>query len=224
MHLIDCFIELFGYVSYMNKALPGEQPGFDRVKTDIAQLITRNQAICQSSAFSREDFELAQFAVFAWIDETILNSSWQEKNRWQSEQLQRTYFQTADAGELFFDKLNTLQPHQTQVREVYYVCLSLGFTGRYCNPGDEILLTQLRSSNLKLLAGAGFGQDGRAADILFPEGYQDGDAPDLGPKRKFFNIGTLVGGGVPVALLLFLFGVYRFVLNNVGENLINSIR
>jgi type VI secretion system protein ImpK len=117
-----------------------------------------------------------------------------------------------------------LQPQQTEVREIYYVCLSLGFTGRYCNPGDEILLNQLRASNLKLLTGAGFGQDAQAADILFPDGYPDGDMPEFGSKRKFFTIATLVGGGVPVALLLFLFGVYRFVLNNVGENLINSIR
>lgn len=224
MYLIDCFMELFGYVSYMRGSLPGEQPVFERVKSDISQLITKSQAHCSSSKLSQEDYELAQFAVFAWIDEAILNSEWQEKLRWQPEQLQRTYFQTADGGELFYDKLNVLQPHQLEVREIYFVCLALGFTGRYCNPGDEFLLNQLKASNLKLLGDNTFNVDDMAGVNLFPESYSDGTTPAFGAKKKFFNIGTLAGGSMPVILLVFLFAVYRFVLSNVGENLINSIR
>ncbi len=223
MHLIDCFIELFAYVCCMRETPPAEQHGFERVKADISQLITRSRERKTSSQFSQEDFELAEFAVFAWIDEAIMNSSWQEKRGWQSEQLQRTYFHTADAGELFFDRLNELQPHQRDIREVYYTCLALGFTGRYCHPGDEFLLNQLRISNLKLLGDFPLKENEIMEKKLFPEGYTDGTNLVSGQRMRFFSIATLAGGSIPVLLLVFLFFIYRFVLNNVGENLINSI-
>ncbi len=218
MRLIDYFIELFAYVSCMQESPSAEQPGFERVKTDISQLIIRSREKMARMQGSQEDFELAEFAVFAWIDEAMMNSRWSEKGRWQSEQLQRTYFRTADAGELFFEKLNQIQPHQTEVREVYYVCLALGFTGRYCHPGDEFLLKQLQASNLKLL-----GKTAISEGKLFPGGYADEMNADPGQKRRLFSITTLVGGGIPVMLVVFLFFIYRFVLSNVGENLINTI-
>ncbi len=223
MKLIDCFVELIAYVSYVLKSLPAEQPSYDRVKADIANLINKSHADSRSSQVSPQDYELAQFAVFAWIDESFLASQWQEKMKWQGELLQRSYFQTVDAGELFFDKLNDLQPHQLDVREVYYICLSLGFSGRFCNPGDDFLLTQLKSSNLKLLGGNVDSLASFKEEKLFPEAYHDGTGPDLTSKNKFFRLGSVLIASTPVILLALLFAIYRFSLDSVGENLIKSI-
>ncbi len=223
MNLIDCFIDLIAYVSYLIKSLPAEQPGYERVKADISELIAKSQAHCQSHQLSSSDFELAQFAVLAWIDEAVLSSQWQEKLKWQGEQLQRTYFQTVDAGELFFDKLNELQPRQLEVREVYYICLALGFSGRFCNPGDEFLLNQLKGSNLKLLGGSLENVDAIKDNLLFPEAYNDGSGPRIAVKRKLLSITTLFAASAPVLLFALLFVIYRFSLSNVGENLIKSI-
>lgn len=223
MKLIDCFVELIAYVSYVLKSLPAEQPNFERVKADITNLINKSQADSRSLQISPQDYELAQFAVFAWVDESFLGSQWQEKMKWQGEQLQRNYFQTVDAGELFFDKLNDLQPHQLEVREVYYICLSLGFSGRFCNPGDDFLLTQLKSSNLNLL-GTNVGSLASLKDKkIFPEAYHDGTEPDLTAQSKFFRLGSLLVASTPVILLALLFAIYRFSLDSVGENLIKSI-
>jgi len=223
MSLIDCFIELIAYVSYLIKSLPAEQPNYERVQADISELIAKSQSQYQSNQISSSDFELAQFAVFAWIDEVILSSQWQDKLKWQGEQLQRIHFQTVDAGELFFDKLNELQPHQLEVREVYYICLALGFSGRFCNPGDEFLLTQLKSSNLKLLGGRFETVDALKDTRLFPEAYSDGTGSGTVAKRKFLRFGTAFAATAPVILFALLFVIYRFSLSNVGENLIKSI-
>jgi type VI secretion system protein ImpK len=223
MNLIDCFIELIAYVSYLIKSLPGEQPGYERVKADISELIANSQSHCKSHQISSGDFELAQFAVFAWIDEVILSSQWQEKLKWQGDQLQRSYFQTVDAGELFFDKLNELEPLQLGVREVYYICLALGFSGRFCNPGDEFLLNQLKSSNLKLLNGDLATVDALKDKRLFPEAYSDGSGSGVTVKRRFLRLGTVLAAGAPVILLVLLFVIYQFSLSSVGENLIKSI-
>jgi len=223
MNLIDCFIELIAYVSYLIKSLPAEQPSYERVQADILELIGKSQSYCQSYQLSSADFELAQFAVFAWIDESILSSQWQEKLKWQGEQLQRIHFQTVDAGELFFDKLNELQPQQLEVREVYYICLALGFSGRFCNPGDEFLLNQLKGSNLKLLGGSLETVDALKYKLLFPEAYGDGIGSGIGVRRKFLRMGTVLAATAPVVLLVLLFAIYRFSLSNVAENIIKSI-
>ena len=223
MNLIDCFIELIAYVSYLIKSLPAEQPNYERVQNDISELIAKSQSYYQTHQIPSSDFELARFAVFAWIDEAILGSQWQEELKWQGEQLQRIHFQTVNAGEQFFDKLNELQPQQIEVREVYYICLALGFSGRFCNPGDEFLLNQLKGSNLKLLGGSSETVDALKGKRLFPEAYSDGTGPVTIAKRKFLRLGPVLSAGAPLILLVLLFAVYRFSLSNVGENLLKSI-
>jgi hypothetical protein len=139
--------------------------------------------------FSSADYDLARFAVFAWIDETILSSNWEGKSRWLGEQLQRRFYNTADAGKLFFERLNTIGPHQLDVREIYYLCLAMGFTGQYCNDGDEYLLEQLKLSNLKLLTGSSMGLPDLKRATLFPDAYAPDSAPvpAVGPKMKRFS-------------------------------------
>ena len=220
MQLIDCFIETIAYVSLFLETVQAQQPDFEQVNGDLSELIAAADTCRQEGRLPAEDFDLARFAVFAWIDEAILNSAWQEKTRWQGEQLQRRYYQTAEAGEEFFEKLNNLGAHQQQVREVYYLCLALGFTGRYCNPGDEFLLEQLKSSNLKLLTSGSFDLSSLTQEILFADGYPDADSLGMVAQKvkKRFPVEIVVGIVLPVLLFGALFLVYRFVLGNIGQN------
>ncbi len=223
MRLTDCFIELVAYAAYFLKTVAKRQPAFDQIKADIQRLISKSQENVNNGAFSHEDYDLARFAIFAWIDEAILNSSWEEKHRWQGEQLQRFYYQTADAGEIFFERLNTLGPHQRDVREVYYLCLAIGFTGRYCHEGDEYLLEQLKTSNLKLLTGSSVGLPSLEKGELFPEAYSVESSEVTSPKeKKILSTFTLLCLGAPVLLYSVLFLIYRFILNNIGESLLSK--
>ena len=167
---------------------------------------------------------MARFAVFAWIDEIIMNSSWDGRGHWQREQLQRLYYQTADAGEIFFERLNTIGPHQRDVREVYYLCLALGFLGQYCNDGDEYLLEQLKTSNLKLLMGSSIGMPSLDKRELFPDAYPAASVEASAFKtRRRFSAFTLMCLGAPVALYSILFLIYHFVLNNIGQTFISTV-
>ena len=171
-----------------------------------------------------EDYDLARFAIFAWIDEAILSSSWNEKNLWQAEQLQRFYYKTTDAGEIFFDRLNAIGPHQRDVREVYYLCLAMGFSGRFCHEGDEYLLEQVKTSNLKLLTGSSMGLPSLEQGDIFPDAYPS-ESVDMALKegKGRFSTFTLLCIGLPVVLYLFLFLVYWFILGNIGENLLHTV-
>jgi type VI secretion system protein ImpK len=224
MRLTDCFIELIAYVAYFLKTAAVRQPPFDQVKADIQRLMSESEVCLKDGAFSQEDYDLARFAVCGWVDEAILSSSWKEKDRWQGEPLQRLYYQRADAGEIFFERLNALGPHQRDVREVYYLCLAMGFMGRYCHEGDEYLLEQLKTSNLKLLTGSSVGLPSLERGELFPEAYP-AESGEVGPEKARFHFSTftLVCVGAPVALYSVLFLIYHFVLNNIGESFLSTV-
>jgi len=223
MKLSDCFTDLIAYILFVLKKIKSEEPEFDLVNTNIERLNTESQKRHESTDFSTKDYDLARFAVFAWIDEKILESSWKGKQEWQHKQLQRRYYQLADAGELFFKHLNLLGPHQNDVREVYYICLALGFTGQYCNPGDDLLLDQLKTSNLKLITGSSIDLPSLSRKKLFPESIPDDEITESGktsPGRSILPYAVFI---VPAGFYGLLFLIYQFILSNVGKTIINRI-
>ena len=220
MRLTDIFMDLLAYVTYFNKSVAVKQPSYDQVKADITRLMSDIEIRIGQAQISPDDFDLARFAVVAWVDETLLSSQWQEKDSWQKESLQRLYYQTTDAGEQFFDRLNAIGPHQRDVREVYYLCLSMGFKGRYIHEGDDFLLDQLKTSNLKLLTGTSVGIPGLEAGNFFPEAYPV-ETEALTPSKvgRHFSKFTLIGLAFPIVLFLGLFTIYTFILGHIGDSL-----
>lgn len=224
MRISDCFMEIIAYAAFVARSDAGGQPPFEQVKATMQRLIAQSERELEKHQFTHEDYQAARFAVFAWVDETFMSSQWEGRHQWQREQLQRLYYQTADAGELFFDRLNALGPHQRDVREVYYLCLSLGFTGQYCNPGDDFMLEQLRISNLKLLTGSSTGVPTLENQELFPEAYPVGGETASGlPAQRRWSGFTLACAAGPVALYGLLYVIYLFILGNIGEKLIGTV-
>ena len=220
MRLTDIFMELLAYVTYFNKSVAVKQPSYDQVKADVTRLMSDIEIRVGQTTIAPDDFDLARFAVVAWVDETLLSSPWQDKDRWQKESLQRLYYQTADAGELFFDRLNAIGPHQRDVREVYYLCLAMGFKGRFIHEGDDYLLDQLKTSNLKLLTGTSVGIPGLETGNFFPEAYPVATEA-LAPSKvgRHFSKFTLVGLTFPIVLFGALFVIYTFILSHIGDSL-----
>lgn len=225
MRLTDCFMQIITYTAFTVRAGTADV-SFEQVHGNLQRLISEGESLLQTQPFSREDYDLARFAVFAWVDETILSSQWEGRHQWQRAQLQRQYYQTTDAGELFYERLNSIGPHQRDVREVYYLCLALGFTGQYCKAGDDFMLEQLSASNLKLLTGSSMGPPSLETQELFPEAYPAGDVqepgPDPAPRGRLSGF-TLISAAVPLALYGLLYLIYLFILGHIGETLIGTV-
>lgn len=229
MRLSDCFMPIVAYTTFVVRAEAGASMPYDQVRANMQRLITQSEGCLEQGRITPDDYNTARFAVFAWVDETILSSRWDGRQQWMREQLQRQYYQTAESGELFFERLNALGPHQRDVREVYYLCLSLGFSGQYCNQGDDFLLEQLKTSNLKLLTGSSMGIPSLDKEELFPEAYPQEELSPVSPKSKKGGGGqwspmVLMSAGAPVLLYLLLFVVYKFILGNIGANLIGTVQ
>lgn len=222
-HLTDSFMELLAYVAYFRRAAGKRQPPFETVKADIHRLLGKSESN-SPPGISREEYDQARFAVCVWVDETVLGSDWTHRAQWQREPLQRTYYNTSEGGEEFYERLNALGFHQREAREVFYLCLALGFKGRFCHPGDEVLLEQLRRSNLQILAGSSAGVTSLDRVELFPEAYPEEQVPtETQPREARFSWFTAACVAGPILLFGVLYVVYRFTLSGIGENLLKRI-
>lgn len=215
-------MELIAYVVYFQKNVASRQPPFEQVKADILRLVSQSDALVKKGVFPQDEYDQARFAVCAWVDEMLLASAWQHKNLWQREQLQRIYYNTTEAGEEVFERLNRLGLHQRDVREIYYLCLALGFKGRFIHQGDEFLLDQVKASNLKLLLGSSMGVPSLEKAELFPGAYPL-HTPEIIPSRQRFRfsmvtLAVIIG---PVVIFTLLYLIYWLFLKSIAGKILH---
>jgi len=224
MRLRDCFAELIAYVAYFIRSKNSNTMSFAQVQGDVQRLLAETESAMRGGGVDAEEYNEARFAVCAWVDEALLGSAWPGKTEWQRDSLQRKYFQTSDAGQEFFERLNRLGQQQRDAREIYYLCLAMGFKGRFHQDGDVPLLEQLKTSNLKYLLGSSVGLPSLDRTELFPEAYPvEGTELASSGRNRFFTPVTLTALIAPVVLFGGLFLIYSFILSNIGENFLKSV-
>ena len=166
------------------------------LKSRVYEMFERFESNARKFGIDNEKIRLAKFALVAFLDETIISSSWPQKEAWLSEPVQIKLFETFNAGEEFFNFLNELSQRtgaNKEVLEVYYLCLSLGFKGKYQLQSPENLRKIIDDLNLE----------------LHPETYRaiDSISPNGKPRQSFVQT---VRSGLPLwvypigALILFV--------------------
>jgi type VI secretion system protein ImpK len=81
--------------------------------------------------------DLAKYAIAAWIDEAlILDAPWTSREWWANKTLEWEFFRVGqDRAKVFYEKAKLASDlPQKDVLEVFYLCVVLGFLGRYRNP------------------------------------------------------------------------------------------
>ncbi|HEV3197763.1 MAG TPA: DotU family type IV/VI secretion system protein [Bryobacteraceae bacterium] len=105
-----------------------------RHHTREAMKTATNQAL--AAGYNADDARYATFAAVAFLDESVLNSQNPIFADWLRKPLQEELFGTHIAGEVFFQNLQQLvgrsDSHDlADLLEVHYLCLLLGFCGKY---------------------------------------------------------------------------------------------
>src|SRR5262249_9142115 len=118
----------------------------------ITTLIDEQEKRARAGEVSWEAYKEARFAVLSWADELILNSSWPQRGQWQH--LMLKYYGTVNAGKQFFEHLERVPAGTRDVREIYYLCLALGFQGKYALADNPNQLGELRHTLYNELSGA----------------------------------------------------------------------
>jgi type VI secretion system protein ImpK len=107
------------------------------------------------SGYKESQLRDTKFALAAFVDETVLAGGFPLREEWERYPLQLEYFKEALAGNKFFERLDWLiKQGETDVVEVYYLCLLLGFKGRY-NVFLEDQLPAVINRTAEYLRGAG---------------------------------------------------------------------
>ena len=84
--------------------------------------------------YPHEFIMIARYALCATLDETIQVTQWGKQQAWKSRNLLTTFQKEQSANDRFFSILNQVREdpvHYIDILEIMYLCLSLGFEGRY---------------------------------------------------------------------------------------------
>jgi type VI secretion system protein ImpK len=111
-------------------------PNADAFRANAKSLIRQATQEAAGRGYSNEDVRLAAFAVVAFLDESVLTSKNPVFSTWSRIPLQQELFGEDMAGETFFQRVQLLLSHRdsvdaVDVLEVYYLCLLVGYRGRY---------------------------------------------------------------------------------------------
>lgn len=143
----DCFILILQLRATNDYGDP------EGLKNRVNELFARFEHGARTEGIDNEKINMAKFALIAFLDETIISSSWSKKDSWLSEPLQLKLFETFNAGEEFFDNLNKLRQRTSgnkDVLEIFFLCLTLGFKGKYQLQSPESLRRIIDDLNMEL--------------------------------------------------------------------------
>jgi len=164
----------------------------------VEALLSDSARTARNAGVNDADIQEAEFCLVAFLDEAILGSSWPGRDAWSAEPLQLTHYDRYDAGERFFDRLKAILDEggtRTAVMEVYYLCLALGFKGRYAIQGREVLRRLVDDLHARLSQTP----TGRAGELA-PRG-RSREVPAEAEKGGIPSWALWIGAAVLVALL-----------------------
>jgi type VI secretion system protein ImpK len=128
--LIDLATPVFQLVLRMKSE--GGAPSGEELRRSIDAMLRQIEQAGAARGYKEEQLQNARFALAAFVDEAVLSGPLKEE--WEKYPLQLEYFREALAGTKFFERLDALLKRaetEADVVEVYYLCLLLGFKGKY---------------------------------------------------------------------------------------------
>jgi type VI secretion system protein ImpK len=104
------------------------------LRSFAVQLMKKFEATANDSGYAQETVLTARYILCVFVDESVLGTPWGGESLWGAESLLSTFHNETWGGEKFFVLLDRLvqQPaSQRDLLELFYICLALGFRGKY---------------------------------------------------------------------------------------------
>jgi type VI secretion system protein ImpK len=164
-------------------------------------------------------YQASKFPVVSLVDEMLQTSNWVEKTAWSKNPLQRIYFDTTKAGAEFYSRLNVLNKFgpDRDIREVYALCLGLGFKGKYFRGEDRKQYEEIKAFNLSLLL-PDEAQRNIDSATLFPFAYKKHDKDNTNPYKSRFSIYPILIG-LPITVLVLMIGTYHYKVASILDQI-----
>ena len=182
----------------------------DSFRTHVKQLLSGAERDARRLGYAADDVGTALYAVVAFLDESVLNSSQPMFAGWPSRPLQEELFGGHMGGELFFQHLRHHLAREesddlADLLEVFLLCLLLGFQGRYgaSDRGELRGLQAATAEKIQRIRG-GFGE-------LAP-GWGLPDRETSRRTRDPWLIALGIAAAACLVAAVLLFGIFRSAL------------
>lgn len=177
-------------------------------RAQMKQALRVAEQEARSGGYSAEDVRQVIFAVVAFLDESALSCRNPAFSDWARLPLQAELFGHQLAGEVFFQELQSTLGRQdssqvADVLEVYYLCLLLGFKGRYAAGGDLRSIMAMVRGKIQRVRGP--------SGALSPNAGIPSDAVRLGQSDPWVQR-LAIAAVVACVSALAIFLIFRFLL------------
>ena len=202
--------DLIGYVLFFRDAPDTARPSANDLRVHLSSLLDTFENAAAAKSLDPAELEAARFALVAWIDETILLTNWPGQGDWIQDLLQTRLFATNKAGDEFYQRLESLPSNFNQAREIFFLCLVMGFEGKFA--GDDARRHELIRQEYEKLRVSGIAVDSTTPRHLSEPAYDlaievhGGKGRSLLPVLGAWFLGTFVGFGLLFMTLWLLAG------------------
>ncbi|WP_149536278.1 type IVB secretion system protein IcmH/DotU [Siccirubricoccus phaeus] len=111
-----------------------QHPQPDQLRRSMVEAVREFERRALATGLDTQSLRAARYALCAMIDDMVLSTPWGANSPWSQQSLTSIFHNEVAGGERFFEILKQMEEDPArhgQVVELMYLCLSLGFVGRY---------------------------------------------------------------------------------------------
>lgn len=173
-------------------------------RTLLVREVQLYQALCDQANLRREHVLAVRYCLCTALDEAANNTSWGRHGVWAGKSLLVTFHGESEGGIKLFQiigRLATSFQEHSNVLEVLYHLLGLGFEGRYSvQPDGHKQLDTIRQQLLTQLS--------QRRDPVIPALSPDFQGAMGGRSRRMRRVPVWLSAGIMMLVMLTLFGLY----------------
>lgn len=151
--LIDAANKLFSEITYLK--CKKKCSDILCLRKYLLNEIHKFQIKAETLQYDTDNILISRYAISATIDEIINQTSWGQEHNWQKHSLLQELQQHANADEDFFTILDRIcrAPNKfIDNIELMYICLSLGFAGKFRHqPQEKLNLQKIIDATYKMI-------------------------------------------------------------------------
>ncbi len=179
------------------------QPDAAHLREQVVAQVRQFESNAQAAGITTQTITAARYVLCAVLDEAVMNTPWGQQSGWAAKTLLVVFHGESYGGEKFFiilDRLCADFSRHIDLIELMYICLTLGFGGRYqIEANGRAKLTDIQEDLYRRLKG----QRAPAAEELAP--HWKGIEDRRNPLVRYVPLWVIVAAGACLLLGAFLY-------------------
>lgn len=119
-----------------------DHSNIELLRTKLLYIIQNFEAQTKAAGYSERTILAARYCLCTAIDEAVLSTQWGRNSLWSNQSLLATIHKETWGGEKFYiilEKMSQEKNVETDLLQLFYLILSLGYEGKYYNDKHKII-------------------------------------------------------------------------------------